>query len=219
MHCVEKFHVIFYLPGMGGNFMQRLFGLSDNVFFLWKRGSCGCRPEEFDFKNKWKWYSFTEEQTKNWGQDAHRLPAAGDILQPPINPLDKSTIAIGCTHFSRIAQYDKSYRGNMIAAPDIIEKHYYIKGSIDTYKFMNRYMRLDRANPRDGMEWKTYEWAIENLKLEPIDLEFMLLGNNEFLSEYRRVCAVMEIQPIQDDYVLEFWNNWLRLRVNNSNIV
>jgi len=206
-------HIITYLPATGGNFMTRLFSLSDNVKMPWKQGSCGCLPVNSTFEEKWKWLIFKESQVKNWGQEAHLLPFGGNILNDYDIPGGKENKnLVICKHFAGWKlTCNSSFR---FTDTNINEHHYYIKVSEENWHFMNRYMHLE-ISPQ---EKEDYDWVLSNIDIKPIDLDLMLTGDNGFLSEYKRVCAIMNLGPIPDDKALEFFNNWRYLRVDNPEI-
>ena len=116
---VKELHYIFYLPGTGGNFMLRLFSLSEDTQFLWIRGSCGCVPANNSLEEKLKWYSFKESDASNWSSDAHLLPY-GVYFQDPTVFYNLGTKLIAASHFLN----NPPYRGNFnfIGRSDITEK-------------------------------------------------------------------------------------------------
>lgn len=215
---VKELHYIFYLPGTGGNFMLRLFSLSEDTQFLWIRGSCGCVPANNSLEEKLKWYSFKESDASNWSSDAHLLPY-GVYFQDPTVFYNPGTKLIAASHFLNHVPYQNTF--NFIGRSDITEKYYYIDVNEDTYRFMNRYLKIDlqEHNTFGGESWQVKDKTLSyGIPVEPIYLQKMLDSDQGFLEEYHRVCALMTLEPVGDNTALEFFHHWRKIRVDNPNL-
>jgi hypothetical protein len=217
----KEVHYIFYLPGTGGNFMLRLFTLSKEAQFIWRRGTCGCLPANSSLEEKLKWYSFKEADTHKWLTDGHLLPHGLDLHPNSLFP-DPGTKAIASSHFFNIRPYENSLNlAKHYNNGNILEKYYYIDVDPELYTYMNRYLHADlhKGNEIGGVSWEIKDQLINcGLEINSICLKNIIGGDESFLTEYKRICGLMELTPIDDTIALEFVNNWKNLRVNNPNI-
>ena len=217
---VKELHYIFYLPGTGGNFMTRLFSLSEDTQFLWIQGSCGCLPANTGLDEKIKWYTFKDSDAAHWSADAHLLPYGLHIHEnsPFYNPGSK---LIASSHFSNYIPSNGSLNLTSFTSFPIKEKYYYIDVDPELYTFMNRYLHADRhaGNEIGGTGWQLMNDLISSdIDLQPIHLKPMLDSDEGFLSEYKRVCGLMGLSPVDTKVVLAFFHNWRRLRVDNPRL-
>ena len=216
----KELHYIFYLPGTGGNFMIRLFSLSDDTQFLWKRGTCGCLPANSSLEEKLKWYSFKDSDANKWSADGHLVPYGLDLRANPMfdNP---GTKLIASSHFLPSLPFRNSLNLATWTGASILEKYYYINVDEELYTFMNRYLGIDKHsdNHIGGISWQLKDNLLNSgITINPIHLKTMLDGDEGFLFEYKRVCDLMELDPIDDDIALKFFNNWRRIRVDNPRL-
>jgi len=221
---IRELHHIFYIPGLGGNFLTRLFSLSDNTFFLWSQGSCGCRPANMSLEEKVKWYTFKESDQFNWSLDGHLFPHGVGMSHPPIFPnLGHKRITNSHHDINRIHTVDiKNSTFRFDGRPGVVEKYYYVHSDPEFYSFMNRYLKLNKHSDNvfpTGRQWRWQEETLnKGIPISPIYLKTMIDSDEGFLSEYKRVCELMGLTPVADDVALNFFHVWRRLRVDNPNI-
>lgn len=221
VETIRELHHIFYLPGTGGNFMCRLFSLSEDTQFLWIRGTCGCMPQNTSLEEKLKWYSFKPSDCQRWGSDAHLMPYGVNLNQQHhfYNPGSK-LITTSHYHWHVTPKNGTLALGN----PDRVKEHYYhIDADEELYTFMNRYLKLDanHENKPGGYQWALRNALVNNnqgITLEPISLKKILADRASFLEEYKRVCACMGLTPVDDEIAVTFVENWKTLRVNNPDL-
>jgi len=206
---VLKTILIMYMPGYAGNFLLRLFGLSNSLMpHLEKRilknllDSNMPVPEDFDKLSKYK-FSVVPKIYKNW-QDFHR--AYADML-------DYSDY--------RLLNLMSGLRYNLIfsAHPDEINSSFV---EIDTTEFY--YVELDSTLERwveqqqkklnfvkRPKEEKLFDLLKNKYHMSPIYLSEMLISEQNFVNEYRRVCKLMNIEPCVEQALI-LLNDWKSVR-------
>lgn len=207
--ATSKTILIMYMPGYAGNFLLRLFGLSNSLMpHLEQRilknllDSDIPVPEDFDKLSKYK-FSSVPKIYKNW-QDFHR--AYADIL----NHSDY-----------RLLNWMSGSRYNLIfsAHPYEINESFVETDPTDFY-----YVELDSnleqwvtqqqkklnfvARPR---EKELFDLLKNRYHMSPIYLTELLISEQDFVNEYNRVCKSMEIEPCIEQ-ALVLLNDWKSVR-------
>jgi len=203
----KNLNLIFYRIGEGGNFLTRLFSLSDTTQFLWKTGTCGCRPKDHSLEEKLKYYSYRDDM-QNWMADAHMTPSGAHLLFDIHNNWETNPTIITCFHYHHFIYELESYKQFGYAFRDNIkEKFFHIKISDNLYDNMRDQIKVHNA---DKIEYVNE--VINTVNSEPIDMDLLTNSDETFIEEYTRVCGLMNLVPINTDVVLKFYNDWKRLR-------
>lgn len=213
---IKRMNYIWYEPGLGGNFLQRLFALSDDTQFLWRRGSCGCMPLELTFEERWRWYWYRDEAIKNWMWDAHLLPTHLELIWKPYEGWEQGSTLITAGHHwqSKDQVPDLTKPDPQWGQLEGVEEHYYqVQASKDLIKFMNQHLQLDRLVIAP-LEPVYKDWFTKSVAPEAIDLEQILGTQQQFEAEYTRVCQLMQILPIDLGRAWQFQQNWRSQRVD-----
>ena len=210
---------IWYRPGLGGNFLQRLFALSDHTQFLWTRGTCGCRPLEFSFAERWRWYYYREDFINHWMHEAHLVPSDLQLAQTIGNNWQTEPIMITAGHywlsinkFDPLSEPDSSWR---LLDDSVDQRYFYVDANQETQDLLQQFLHLDQMKGMD-LELKAEAWLQKSLGPEPISMDAILGSQEQFCAEYQRVCSLMAIDPIDLDKAWQFQQNWRRLRVDNA---
>jgi len=212
---------IWYRPGLGGNFLQRLFALSDHTQFLWIQGTCGCRPLEFTFAERWRWYYYRQENIKNWMHEAHLMPMHLQLIQgidghywqtePIMITAGHSWLSVD--QFDINSPPDPTWR---MLIDKIDQRYFYAKAGPTTSELLHRYLRLDKMSDTVlEQELAAGQWLHASVDPHTIHMDAILGTQEEFTAEYTRVCNLMGIMPIALDRAWEFQQNWRRLRIDN----
>ena len=198
--------LIFYQIGEGGNFLSRLFSLSPNTIFLWHTGTCGCIPKDHSLEEKLKYYNYTEE-IRNWMVDAHLTPSVNYMVKHYWkNYWEHNNTLIGCVHYHE-------YNSNMFQ--NFLQKninYFSIKMTENCRNYLRQQLNLSHSPIYNTEE------IIKSKNFNYIDMDLLLSNNENFLNEYKRICNLMNIDPIDSSTVINFFENWKKYRKKFSYI-
>lgn len=199
------------MPGHAGNFILRLFGLSNNVMPILQRNTLkelvdNWQPIDTAF-NKLDNYKFNQvpDLYKDW-QKFHR--AFADYLDH--QQYRWANVSSGTSYMYMYAIH-----------PHEFDLHYVNAEEIDFY-FVDLDQSFDDwvADQQEKLKFVCRENELqqfENFKLQykmkPISLTAILGNDQEFLDEYTRVCTKMNIEPNVDS-AIELRKGWLSVRFN-----
>ena len=204
-------NVILYRPGSGGNFLARLFSLSEEAQILWKRGTCGCLPTGITVEDKLRHYWYFPEKISNWIIDAHLTPVGFEMITDPFRHLwEEKTTMVTCMHPAHVAGYVADPRDKIFTnRPELVENYFTVDLSDELFTKM-------RTNARLPLEWpgdKTMSEITSLLTTKSINMDMLVNGGDDFLTEYKRVCELMSLTPVDSDIALSFYNNWKSFRL------
>jgi hypothetical protein len=206
---VLKTILIMYMPGYAGNFLLRLFGLSNSLMpHLEKRilknllDSNRPVPEDFDKLSKYK-FSSVPKIYKNW-QDFHRAHA---------DMLDYSDY--------RLLNLMSGLRYNLIFSAHPYEinssfvdidttEFYYVELDSTLEQWVNQQQKKLNFTQRP-MEKKLFDLLKNKYRMLPIYLSKLLISEQDFVNEYHRVCKLMNIEPCVEQ-ALMLLNDWKSVR-------
>ena len=193
--------LIFYRIGEGGTFLTKLFSLSNNTRFLWKTGTCNCKPKDHSFEEKLKYYSYTDS-IQHWMTDAHLTPYGTYLLHDIFNKWETNSILITCIHYDQYQVHDFESHFPINA------KYFYIKISDELRKKMK--LEVKATGHIDSPE--IIEKIMNTLDPLAIDMDLLMDNDNSFIEEYRRICSLMDLEPIDNISALDFYHNWKKQR-------
>lgn len=198
-----------YMPGYAGNFLLRLFGLSNSLMpHLEQRilrnlvDSNTPVPEDFNKLSKYK-FSAVPTRYKNW-QDFHR--AYADML----NYSDY-----------RLLNLISGFKYNFIfsAHPYEIDagfvktdttEFYYVELDSKLEQWVTQQQKKLNFVQRP-MEKELFDLLKNNYCMSPISLTELLISEQKFVNEYSRVCNSMNIEPCIEQ-ALVLLNDWKSVR-------
>lgn len=203
-HVATHLNIIMYKVGQGGNFLGRLFGLSEKTQFLWVRGTCGCRPKDHSLGEKLKYYWYFPEKIVKWLSDAHLTPYGLHLCHTHPDIWETNPIIISCIHYEHL---------HLNAVPDHLKTKYFFVQCNDTlYQQMKDNVSIAFVNDEEYDE--NFRNTLKQTKdTDHIDLE-LLINPETFEMEYRRVCKSMGLEPIDTETALSFLNNWKQHRID-----
>ena len=209
LHTAKKLNIIFYNPGTAGNFLTRLFGLSDDTQFLWKSNTCGCRPNNHSINEKLKYYGYTDK-INNWLSDAHMTPYGPALISEHFDTWEFNPIIIMCTHYGVYYDLLKNNDISIKIYPhaNLIEKLFHVKVSNPMYISLKRQVGM----PDSMAHLDTH--IMDTLNTEPIDLDLMLSNDSAFIEEYTRICLLMSLKPVDSNIILDYYHGWKRMRAS-----
>lgn len=197
-------NLILYKVGEGGNFLTRLFALSDDTQFLWVQGTCDCKPMDHSISEKLKYYWYFPEKINRWMRDAHLTPYGLYLCHSNHDYWEQNPVVIACTHYHHFFK-------NQI--PDHIRpKYFFVKSSDVLFKKMKKNINIPDVDDEEYAENVRNSFS-ENEKTDYIDLE-LLISQDTFEQEYHRICEAMGLKPIDTETALSFMLNWKQLRVD-----
>jgi len=206
------------MPGHAGNFLARLFGLSDNFLPLLPKTYLEDLvhkklPVDPNF-NKLVLYKFehVNHRYKTW-QHFHRSFADYlDCLQYRLLNI-KLGLRYDFIYPIHPQEVAYSYCQNEIGEDNQLPAHtkfYYVEleSQFDDW--------VSRQQKKLKFEWRKDEQQLfQDLKtrfnMQAISLSKMLNQRNDFESEYLRVCQLMQIQPKLSQAVV-LWQDWMQVR-------
>ena len=210
------------MPGHAGNFLARLFGLSDNFLPLLPKKYLDDLvakrlPVDPNF-NKLSTYKFEQvnRRYKSW-QDFHRSFADYlDWLQYRALNL-KSGLQYDFIYPIHPREVAESYCPNEVGQENQLPAHtefYYVDLDSQFTAW------VERQQKKLQFEWREDEEQLfQDLKtqwnMKPISLSQMLGQQNNFENEYLRVCNVMQIQP-KLSQAISLWQDWMSIRFYNQ---
>lgn len=210
------------MPGHAGNFLARLFGLSDNFLPLLPKTYlehlvAKKLPVDPNF-NKLAVYKFEQvnHRYKTW-QDFHRSFADYlDWLQYRSLNL-KSGLRYDFIYPIHPHEVADSYCPNEVGEENHLPSHtefYYVELESQFSDWVSRQQKKLK------FEWRKDEQQLfQDLKtrfnMQAISLSKMLNQRNDFESEYLRVCQLMQIQP-QLSQAVALWQDWMQVRFYNQ---
>lgn len=210
MNPPTQINMILYRIGEAGNFLTRLFSLSPKTQFLWKQGTCGCSPNGDSLEEKIRWYWYYPEKIKNWMVDAHQLPVGWEKITHHIPYWEKNSIIVSCIHYHNFLM--NTTDGKYFNPPGLKmdERYFSIKVSKENYNILKKNIGYTTKMPQDRTD-KIKD--IEKITtVHTIDLDKILSSDEEFLEEYKRVCDLMGLEPIDDEVSVSFLKNWKSFR-------
>lgn len=210
---IKEYNFILYNPGEAGNFLSRLFSLSDGTQFLWTQGTCACVPKDHSLQEKLKWYWYSPDKIKQWLRDAHHIPHGWDMIMIRLRDWEFNTSVITCGHYDTFHFMNDDDMPHIFnpARKEIIERFFAVRVNRENIK---RLITTSVKVPRDldaVTKEVTHRISVVTT-IEDIYLDDILLGGQFFLKEYHRVCGLMNIVPIPDDVALMFLDNWKSFR-------
>lgn len=210
----KKINMILYSPGAGGNFLTRLFALSDNTQFLWKTGTCDCKPKDHSIAEKLKYYWYFPEKISNWMRDAHLTPVGFELCYQHYDLWERNPIVITCMHYHIFQPYLPTVIGDSIndLKPGTSIKMFLVKSSNELHTRMVKNVRLSSMQDKDTDDLVAKNIK-DNMDYDYIDVD-LIVNEDTFLTEYHRVCSSMGLEPIDSDIALSFLNNWKQFRID-----
>ena len=202
----KHLNAILYRPGEGGNFLTRLFALSDNTQFLWVRGTCDCKPKDHSISEKLKYYWYFPEKITRWLRDAHLTPYGLYLCHNSYDYWETNPIIISCSHYSH-AHIQPGSVPNHIA-----QKYFFVKTTDELFQRLKE--NVNMQVPEDSKaENALKEDILKNREYDYIDMDLLIDGDT-FENEYRRVCQSMGLEPIDIELARSFLINWKEQRVD-----
>jgi hypothetical protein len=211
------------MPGHAGNFLARLFGLSENFMPLMPKTMLqhflqNKQPMPKNF-NKLDLYRFSQVSQihKSW-QDFHR--AWADYLDyhlySALNLLSNTRLDyIYGIHPQELADYFHmpSTNGPTVLYPDTEFLQVELSPEYNHW--------VTHQQSKLGFKWRPGELTLyQQMKqfwpMHTINLDKMLDTESEFLEEYHRVSALMKIQT-QTSQAVELWHDWTSIRLHGEN--
>lgn len=218
-----KTFVIMYMPGHAGNFILRLFALSDTIMpVLTKQDLSHLVNQKKEISksfNRLENYKFSKDAKKypNW-QTYHRLWA---------DYIDSSKYR-SLNIFCRL-----KYNFMFAIHPKELETDFFPNESVKNTKFYHTnfyFVDLDTKynswvqdeQTKLKFVWRDDEQELFDLyrtqySMKPISLTKLLGNTNEFSEEYLRVCNEMSITPCLED-ALVLNNDWRSIRYTTDNL-
>ena len=213
---IKSMNYIWYHPGYGGNFLQRLFALSEDTQFLWLRGSCGCMPADLSFEEKWRWYYYDRAEINHWMSDAHLMPEHLDTIWRPDARWQTGSTLVTLGHywlsyntFDPASSPDPEW---LLLDPKIAQRYFYVDVDPASEELLLKW--LPDLKKQGLEEQRGREWLHQARHPEPIYMSRILADQNEFTQEYLRVCGLMQLTPIDLDRAWAFQQNWRSLRID-----
>lgn len=201
-------NLILYKIGQGGNFLSRLFALSDDTQFLWIQGTCDCRPKDHSIGEKLKYYWYFPEKINRWLRDAHLTPTGLYLCHNYMDLWEKNPIIISCIHYEHL---------NIQDIPNHIKpKYFFIKTSDLLFKNMKNNLNINKVND-EKFDENVRTTLVESASTDYIDLD-LLINEETFEQEYHRVCESMGLQPIDTETAISFLHNWKYFRIDRTRL-
>ena len=199
------------MPGHAGNFLSRLFGLSPETIpqlptnqmkQLLAQGN-GIDPH----LNRIELYYFSNalNQHTDWQQFHRSWP---DFIEKDLfNMLNIDS--------------DFRYKSTVYS----IHPHEFILNQTGIYSTSDQFFHVELKGhdswvadqqQRLKFEWREreleqFQQIVEEYPTEPINLTGMLVGEQEFLNEYQRVCQIMDVTALLD-LALALYQDWRSVR-------
>jgi len=205
----SKTIIIMYMPGYAGNFLMRLFGLSDRLMpHLEKQmlknllDSNSPVPEEFDKLLNYK-FSSVPKKYKNW-QNFHR--AYADML----DYLDYRFLnLLSGLKYNFIFSAHPHEINESFLETDITE-YYYVELDSNLEQWVEQQQQKLNFVQRPA-ENELFNLLKEKYRMSPIYLTELLASEQHFVDEYCRVCKLMNIDPCVEQ-ALTLLNDWKSVR-------
>jgi hypothetical protein len=205
--------IVLYLPGHAGNFISRLFSLSDETMPLIRQHQLDtlldqgqALPDEFDRLANYSFSQVTEE-FDNW-QQFHRSYA--DFLENTQYRL----LNLFCKlKYSRIVLPVHPWEFELHFVPMQNCEFYYV--DLDLTKWGSW---VNNQKQKLGFQYRGNEHAqFDRLKqnMTAINLTKMLESETAFLQEYTLICKKMEITPMIPEALL-LRQDWYSVRVEGQ---
>lgn len=202
--------LIMYMPGHAGNFILRLFALSESFMpvlpksqlTLLVNNACPLKP---NINNRLSMYKFSNvwNRYRSW-QDFHR--AFADFLEYQDYRL-LNLISGTCYNFI-YAIHPHEFKTRFIEVDETDYYYVHLDTKFDSW-VSNQQKKLNFVW-RDN-EDKEFDELKTQYNMKPISLTALLSSTEEFLNEYLRVCSVMNIQP-EVDQALLLREDWQTVR-------
>lgn len=208
----KKINLILYRPGEGGNFLTRLFSLSEKTQFLWKNGTCGCTPKDHSIGEKLKYYSYHPNQIHDWLHEAHMTPYGLQLLQEHFDYWETNPIIIACVHYTHL--YPNNGETIILGKN---RKFFFVKSSDQLFDKMHTQLNMGPLQNPFMVNKMTEIIKNQTQDHDYIDLD-LLINPDTFLEEYHRVCKSMELEPIDDELAIAFTENWKNIRVTGPKV-
>jgi len=210
---VKQIKMILYRLGEAGNFLSRLFALSDQTQFLWIQGTCNCTPNNHSLAAKLKYYWYFPEKINLWMRDAHLTPTGFHLCKTHYDYWETNPIVVSCAHYENIIIGShgprKTVNGVSITIP---QKYFFVRTTDDLYNMLRRNVGLGVPSKLENVI-KVQNEIAEIAEIDYIDLD-MLIAEETFETEYHRVCTSMGLAPIDTELALSFLVNWKQYRVD-----
>jgi hypothetical protein len=203
--------IIVYNPGYAGNFLVRLFSLGTEVMpqiplislndTTLDSYNTAQRTELYSFSKVRNSYSNWQKFHKKWLDFQH------------YDNIDNMSFTDNYTHvmFAMHAPELELYLNKIQSIEKV--NYFYVDLDLEKYGSWLDSSRQDLNFKNRVDEDLKYNLLLDNSTLDQrINLTAMLDSKNEFLQEYRRVCAIMNITPMEESAVL-LYDGWHDTRV------
>jgi hypothetical protein len=152
---------------------------------------------------------------ENWLRHAHNTPYAMEMWTHMPYYWDSAKILITAMHFdwAEFCIFPGDERR-------INEQFFYIDVSDDLYKTLATNLQVSNrtVDAWEEREKRGFNKLNSSRKLTLISLDKMLTSTSEFLAEYKRVCSLMKISPVDDRTSVSFFNEWKALRFDTADV-
>ena len=205
--------IILYMPGHAGNFVARLFSLTDDTMPLLSQHylqhciESGGIPSDFNRLNRYK-FSHVPEEFDNWQQFHNSCADFNDW--PHYNLLN----IFSKEKFSRIVfpLHPHEFIANFSNSDS---EFYYVDLDLDRWgSWVDTQQEKLNFYYRDN-EHQQFQDLKKNYNMQSISLDRLLESQRSFLAEYARVCELMGVVPLPHQ-ALALRKDWMSVRVNQS---
>jgi hypothetical protein len=202
--------IVMYMPGHGGNFIQRLFGLSPEFMPILSRKMLrllvnSWRPMPGSWPKLSSYYFHQILARHQTWQNFHRDTA--DFLDHIDYRLLNCIYNFEYNFIYSIHPLELQTKFQELDQTD----YYYV--DLDT-----QYDQwVDKEQQRLGFVVRPNESELfvqlkQRHQMHPISLTAMLEQSQDlFLTQYHKICTAMQITPVEDQAIM-LWNNWLDTR-------
>lgn len=202
--------VIMYIPGHGGNFVQRLFGLSPEFMPILSRKMLHLlvdtwRPIPTPWPKLSSYYFHQVLARHQTWQNFHR--ATADFLDHPDYRLLNFIHRFEYNFIYAIHPWELQTKFRELDQTE----YYYIELDSQYNQWVAKEQQRLGFVVRPG-EYELFVELQNQHQMKPISLTDMLQESQDlFLAQYHKICATMHITPIEDQ-ALMLWTNWLDTR-------
>jgi hypothetical protein len=201
------------MPGQAGNFIARLFSLTDDTMPLLTRNylqyciESGGIPADFDRLQSYK-FSSVLEKFDNWQHFHNSYADFNDWSHYNLlNIFSKE-------QFSRIV-FPLHPHEFIASLSDSAAEFYHVDLDVDKWgAWVDTQQQNLNFYYRDN-EYQQFEDLKKNYNMQSISLDQLLESQRSFLAEYNRVCDLMGIVPLPQQ-ALALRKDWMSVRVDQS---
>ena len=207
--------IVLYMPGHAGNFISRLFSLTEETMPLVRRDQLYHHlaqgtplPDTFDRLANYQFSQVSQEFT-DW-QKFHR--AYADFLQNTQYRL----LNLFCENrYSRIVLPVHPWEFDLQFVPVGACEFYYVDLDLDHWGEWVQDQQEKLKFRTRGDEHAQFVRCKKQYNMKPISLTRMLENENNFLKEYLEICESMAVTPVPDQ-ALWLWKDWYSVRVQGT---